>query len=187
MLHKAIPLLVAFSLVLAACGSAGQSGATTSDAQGQELFVSNCGECHGNDATGSDKAPTIIGHTIEKVKEQVRTPEGDMDAISPDKLSDSDLELIAQFVASLGAGEEAHEEITFSDEERTHLMAAYEAIKDKDNIDRETAVQHLEQADALATDEAAKLYEELIEAIEAKKAGTARHELKELLGLMDMK
>lgn len=186
MAHKVIPLFVTLALVLAACGSTGEPKSELPANQGQELFVLNCGECHGNDATGTDEAPAILGHTLEQVKEQVRTPEGDMEAISPEKLSDADLEIIAQFVASMGSGEEAHEEMMLSDEERTHLMAAYEAIKDKDNMDRETAIQHLEQADALATGESAEFYEEMIELIEAKKAGTVRHELKELLGMMEM-
>jgi mono/diheme cytochrome c family protein len=185
--YKIIPLFVTLALVLAACGSAGEPGDAGSANQGQDLFVLNCGECHGNDATGSDEAPVIIGHTLEQVREQVRTPEGDMEAIPPDKLSDADLELIAQFVAGLGEGEEAHEaDISPSAEERVHLMAAYEAIEDYENMDREAGIEHLKQAAALATGETAELYEELIEAIEAKKAGTARHELKELLGIMEM-
>ncbi len=36
MFHKAVPLLVAISLVLAACGSASQSEASTSVAKGAE-------------------------------------------------------------------------------------------------------------------------------------------------------
>lgn len=110
-----------------------------------------------------------------------------MEAIPTDKLSDTDLEVIAEFIAGLGQGEAAHEqEINLSAEERIHLLAAYEAIEDHENMDREAGIEHLEQAAALATGEAGEFYEELIEAIEAKRAGTARHELKELLGLMDM-
>ncbi len=186
MAHKVIPLFVMLSLVLAACGSTGEPKSELPANQGQELFALNCGECHGNDGTGTDEAPTILGHTLEQVKEQVRTPEGDMEAILPEKLSDADLELIAQFVVSLGSGEEAHGgEISLSDEERIHLMAAYEAIEDHENMDREAGIEHLEQAAALATGESAEFYEEMISLIEAKKAGTARHELKELLGLME--
>lgn len=187
MAHKIIPLFATLALVLAACGSAGEPGDSGSATQEQDLFVLNCGECHGNDGTGSDEAPGIPGHTVEQVREQVRTPEGDMEAISPEKLSDADLELIAQFVAGMGGGEEAHMgEISPSDEERIHLMAAYEAIEDFENMDREAGIEHLEQAAALASGEAAEFYEELVELVEAKKAGTARHELKELLGLMGM-
>lgn len=186
MAHKIVPLLVVLALVLAACGSAGEPGSQVSANRGQELFALNCGECHGSDGTGTDEAPTIVGHTVEQVREQVRIPEGDMEAIPGEKLSDSDLELIAQFVASLGEGEEAHEaDFSFSDEERTHLMAAYEAIEDYESMDRAAAIEHLEQVAALATGEAAEFWEEMIELIKANKAGTARHELKEVLGLLE--
>ncbi len=186
MARKTLPLFVVLSLVLAACSSTGSSGGEVSANRGQELFALNCGECHGGDGTGTDEAPTIVGHTAEQVKEQVRTPEGDMKAIPGDKLQDSDLELIAQFVTSLGTGEAAHEEgLTFSDEERTHLMAAYEAIEDYENMDREAAIEHLEQAAALGTGEGAEFCEEMIELIKTGKAGTARHELKEMLGLVE--
>lgn len=186
MARKILPLFVVLSLVLAACSSTGTPGGNTSANRGQELFSLNCGECHGQDGSGTDEAPSIVGHTIEQVKEQVRTPEGDMEAIPGGKLSDADLELIAQFVASLGEGEAAHEEkLTFSDEERIHLMAAYGAIEDYENMDREAAIEHLEQAAALGTGEAAEFCEEMIELIKANKAGTVRHELKEMLGLME--
>lgn len=185
MYHKLVPLLIAFSLVLAACGSAAPSAAT-SKSQGQELFVLNCGECHGNDGTGTDEAPTILGHTSEQVSEQVRTPEGDMEAISSEKLSDADLQLIAQFVAGLQQSEVAHGgAISLSDEQRIHLLASYEAIEDHENMDREAGIEHLQQAAALATGETAEFYEKMAGLIESQKAGTARHELKELLGLME--
>lgn len=187
MAHKIILLFVALALVVTACGSTEEPGDKVSVNQGQDQFVLNCGECHGDDGTGTDEAPTILGHTVEQVKEQVRTPEGDMEAIPPEKLSDAELELIAQFVSNLSGGELAHEEeISLSDEERIHLIAAYEAIQDHENMDREAGIEHLEQAAALSTGETAGFSEEMIELINEKKAGTARHELKELLGLMEM-
>src|SRR3990170_4211404 len=116
MFRKLLPLLIIIALALTACGGGapaasqagaqGQSGAASS-AQGQQLFALNCGECHSEDGTGTDEAPAVLGHTADQILQQVRTPEGDMDAIPADKLSDADLALIAQFVASLG-GEEAH-------------------------------------------------------------------------------
>jgi hypothetical protein len=148
------------------------------------LFALNCGECHSEDGTGTDEAPAVLGHTADQVKEQVRTPEGDMDAIAADKLSDADLALLAEYVASLG-GEEAHPAIEPSEEERVHLEAAFEAIEDYENMDRQAAVTHLEQAVALATGEAAELYEDMLASVKAEKAGNARHELRELLGMVE--
>jgi len=62
---------------------------------------------------------------------------------------------------------------------------AYEAIEDHENMDRETAITHLEQAVALASGEAAELFDKMLESIKAGKAGNARHELKALLGLAE--
>ncbi len=186
MFRKLIPLLTLAALVLAACGtSPAQSGAVAAaPAKGQEVFKTNCGECHGNDGGGTDEAPALAGHTADEVTKQVRTPEGDMKAIPPDKLSDTDLALIAQYIVGLG-GKDAHPDIKPSEEEKTHLMAAYEAIKDKDKMDRQTAINHLDQAVALASGDASMVYTDMLNAIKAGKAGNARHELKELLGLME--
>ena len=186
MFRKLLPVLVIATLVLTACsgGSPAQSSAASAPAKGQEVFKTNCGECHGDDGSGTDEAPALSGHTAEEVTKQVRTPEGDMKAIAPDKLSDADLALIAQYVVSL-SGKDAHPDIKPSDEEKTHLMAAYEAIKDKDQMDRQTAINHLDQAAALASGDASDLYQQMITAIKGGKAGNARHELKDLLGLME--
>ncbi len=185
MFRKLLTALIIATLVLTACGggSPAQSGAAT-PAKGQEVFKTNCGECHGDDGSGTDEAPALAGHIVDEVTKQVRDPEGDMEAISPDKLSDADLALIAQYVASLG-GQDAHPDVTPNEEEKTHLMAAYEAIKDHENMDRQTAINHLEQAAALASGDATELYNEMVTAIKGGKAGNARHELKELLGLME--
>ena len=193
MFRKLLPLLIIIALALTACGggapAASQAGAqrqggAASSAQGQQLFALNCGECHSEDGTGTDEAPAVLGHTTDQILQQVRTPEGDMDAIPADKLSDADLALIAQFVASLG-GEEAHPAIEPTEEERVHLEAAFDAIKDYENMDRQAATTHLEQAVALATGDAAELYEDMLASVKAEKAGNARHELKELLGLTE--
>lgn len=188
MIRKAFLLPVILALLLAACGApAGQTvveNAGGAPAPGQALFSLNCGECHGENGTGTDEAPAVLGHTADEIIAQVRTPEGDMEAILPDKLSDADLELIAAFVTGLGSAE-AHPEIEVTEEERVHLEAAFEAIEDFENMDREAGNTHLEQAVALASGEAAELYEELLEAVQDEKAGVARHELKELLGMAE--
>lgn len=186
MFRKLLPLLIISALTLAACGGAPAQVSNNSAAASQAVFKTNCGECHGEDGGGTNEAPALAGHTVDQVLKQVRTPEGDMEAISPAKLSDADLALIADFVANL-KGEDMHgEDIQPTDEEKVHLMAAYVAIKDHDNMDGQTAIEHLDQADALATGPAARLFEAMIASIKAEKAGNARHELKELLGIMEM-
>lgn len=182
---KFFTIFILAGLVLSACGSLGASlNASDALAQGKAQFVSLCASCHSVDGTGSDIAPSVIGHTAEAIAKQVRNPVGGMPAFSQGLLPDSDLELLVQYVVSLG-GEEAHPEIMPSEEEQIHLMAALEAIEDPQNVDREVAINHLQQAMALGTEEAAAVYAELIEAIENGKASTARHELEELLGMTD--
>jgi len=184
MIRPSTFLLLA-ALVLAACSAPTQpTGAAPDVAGGQELFALNCGECHGEDGLGTDEAPAVLGHSVEELTNQVRTPEGDMEAIPPDKLSDEDLALIAAYVASLPA-EAAHSDVAASPDAVPHLEAALEAIRDHENMDRETALAHLEQAAALTDGEEAELYQEFIESIVQGRAGNARHEMKELLGLME--
>lgn len=188
MTHRPYSTLIIASLVVAACTTASpappaaQAPSDAASTQGQQLFALNCGECHGDNGLGSDGAPAVTGHTVEQVVQQVREPEGDMEAIPADKLPEADLQAIAAYVASL-PGEDAHPAIQPSDEERAHLEAAFEAIEDYEAIDRPTAITHLEQAVALASGEAAELYAELLDAVKTQRAGNARHELKELLGL----
>ena len=185
MVRNLLPVLVVFAIILVACSpSAAPPAGGAASAQSQALFALNCGECHGDDAKGSDEAPALAGHTVEQVNEQVRNPEGDMEAIPASKLSDADLAVISDFVAGLG-GEDAHPDITPTEEEQVHLEAAYQAIEDFENMDRESAITHLEQASALASGEASKLYDELAADIKANKAGNARHELKEMLGMVE--
>ncbi len=185
MFHKSLAVLIAAAVLLAACGGTSQPAVqppVAANTEGQQLFALNCGECHSDDGTGTDEAPAVRGHTVEEVFKQVREPMGDMEAIPSDKLSDADLQAIAAYVAGL-PGEAAHPAIKPTDEEAVHLKAALGAIQDDKNMDREVAITHLEQAAALANGDAAMLYDEMIEAIKTKKAGNARHELKELLVL----
>ena len=73
MFRDFLPLLAVTALALTACGGgapapaqAGAQGAggAASSAQGQQSFALNCGECHGEDGTGTDEAPAVIGHTL---------------------------------------------------------------------------------------------------------------------------
>ncbi|HLC04139.1 MAG TPA: c-type cytochrome [Anaerolineales bacterium] len=189
MTRRTLIALTLGALALPACGGssgtvAAPAGSQTDLARGQQLFSENCGECHGLDAAGSDEAPAAVGHSPEEVIEQARNPMGDMDPIPVGELSDADLALIAAYLQTLD-GAEAHPEIEPGEAEQLHLVAALEAIEDPENLNREEAVSHLEQAVALASGEAAGLYAELLEAVENRRAGVARHELEEILGMAE--
>ena len=185
MIHKLLLLFVLAGLVLAACGASGPSQAVSDPlAQGKTKFDVLCASCHGEDGTGSGSAPSIFGHDSEEIRMQVRNPEGNMPSFSSTLLSDSDLEVLVQYALSLSAErEEAHADIIPGEEEKAHLMAAYEAINDSPELDSEAAINHLEQAIALATDEAASMYAEIVNYIELGNAHDANHELQELLGM----
>jgi len=185
MIHKLLLLFVLAGLVLAACGASGPSQAVSDPlAQGKTKFDVLCASCHGEDGTGSGSAPSIFGHDSEEIRMQVRNPEGDMPTFSSTLLSDDDLELLAQYAMSLSAErEEANADIMPGEEEKAHLMAAYEAINDSQNMDSEAAINHLQQAIALATAEAAAVYDELIESLEFGNTHDVNHELEELLGM----
>jgi mono/diheme cytochrome c family protein len=69
---------------------------------GELLFVSKgCSTCHGTQGEGTDIAPPLGGHTGEQVKRQVRSPVGLMPAFPPDKISDQELEQVAQYLTTL--------------------------------------------------------------------------------------
>jgi mono/diheme cytochrome c family protein len=183
---KLFTIFLLVGLVLSACAPSGPS-ASASDAiaAGRGEFIAQCASCHSVDGTGSDMAPSVIGRSAEVLTTQVRNPVGGMPAFSSAVISDANLELLVQYVLSLNEGEEIHKEITPTEEERVYLLVAFEAIEDYQNMDREAAINHLQQAVALASSEAAEEYAELIEAIEDGKAGNARHELEEMLGMME--
>ena len=188
---RMIPIFSIVGLVLVACGTG--VSADPIDA-GRNAFVSQCASCHSVDGTGSDRASTVLGRGEELLVAQVRNPQGEMPTFSTDILSDDELDFIVQYVSSLGevAGSdhadehgEAHEEFQASQAEEVHLIAAFEAIEDYMNMDRQAAINHIQQAISLASGEAAEEYAALIDSIEDGKAGNARHELEEMLGMMD--
>jgi mono/diheme cytochrome c family protein len=72
-------------------------------AQGRALFSSvGCAICHGPDGGGTAAGPSLRGVSRERVFQQVRSPEGIMPPFSPQVVSDEELELIIQFLESLG-------------------------------------------------------------------------------------
>ena len=65
-------VLVALSLILAACGGRdlhGDTGIEPQDpelvAEGAELYAANCAECHGEDLRGTDRGPSHLSRVYE--------------------------------------------------------------------------------------------------------------------------
>ena len=70
--------------------SAGEPGGEA-DA-GQALYIAaGCGACHGQNAEGTDIAPSLAGHTSRQVHQQVRSPLAQMPAYPEEQLPDDDL------------------------------------------------------------------------------------------------
>ena len=73
--------------------------------EGQQLFITKgCSACHGQDAQGTAIAPALPGHSAAIVKRQARAPIGLMPVFAPDKITNEELDLIAQFIHSLPGG-----------------------------------------------------------------------------------
>lgn len=186
MFPKLLALFVLAGFVLAACGLSGTSLVVSdSQAQGKAEFGVFCANCHGGDGAGSDSAPSIFGHDGEEIRAQVRSPIGSMPSFSPMLLTDGDLDLIVEYALSLGAErQEAQAHLAPGEEEKAHLLAAFEAI-DVQNADPDAAINHLQQAMALASGDAAAVYAEMIESIEFGKTDDVHRELEMLLGITE--
>lgn len=88
------------------------SGKADDVAQGKSLFVAHCASCHGMNAEGSAKAPTLVGVGAAAVDFQVssgRMPAADAGAQAPRKprpdwADDQAIKDLAAYVQSLGGG-----------------------------------------------------------------------------------
>jgi ubiquinol-cytochrome c reductase cytochrome c subunit len=92
----------------------GRASASSSSAQqiaqGKSLFSVTCASCHGIDAQGTSRAPSLIGAGAAAVDFQMSTgrmPLKEIDAEAPSKpsnFSQKQIYAIAAYVASLGGG-----------------------------------------------------------------------------------
>ena len=77
---------------------------------GMTLFADNgCTACHGDDASGTDIAPALVGLTMEQIKDQVREPSGTMPPFSAEQISDNELDQIAVYLMSLDGDSHEHD------------------------------------------------------------------------------
>lgn len=116
---------------------------TTMIAEGKALFTKACAACHGADGEGTDLAPMIAGHSASATRVQVRNPLGKMPAFSGAQLSDTDLDKIGAFIASLGPAVAPAKDWEKAPSEVVHLWMALLAVKGNDSVD---ARHHLEDA-----------------------------------------
>lgn len=111
-------LFVALACVIpmAACGGSSAEGGegTTVAAQyqgpiqsedvvtGEQLFTDVCGACHSD---GGAPDLTAHAHGAGQIRQIVREGEGQMPPLDSSRLSDSDLEAVLAYMATIGAAE----------------------------------------------------------------------------------
>lgn len=107
-----LALLVTGGLYAVLAPSMANADTTTNEdvAEGQKLFLANCATCHGKDASGTDKVPTLIGVGAASVNFQVGTGRMPMQATAPQAeakeplMTPTQTKQLAAYVASLGPG-----------------------------------------------------------------------------------
>ncbi|PID54703.1 MAG: cystathionine beta-lyase [Micrococcales bacterium] len=86
------------------------ASATGDTDAGNELFLTNCATCHGNNAGGTENGPSLIGVGAAAVDFQVATGRMPMQATAPqapkkrNDFSEQEIADMATYIASLGAG-----------------------------------------------------------------------------------
>lgn len=117
--HKMAPIVlmllalvltgVAYTLIAPREAQAATATAEDID-EGYKLFRSNCASCHGPSAAGTDSGPSLIGVGAAAVDFQVGTGRMPMQMNGPQaqqkpvQFSDKQVQQLAAYVASLGAG-----------------------------------------------------------------------------------
>jgi ubiquinol-cytochrome c reductase cytochrome c subunit len=100
-----------YSLVAPKEANASAAAPADAVAEGKNLFISNCASCHGTGAQGTKSGPSLVGVGAAAVDFQVGTgrmpmakPGVQAPAVNKVKFTDQQIESLAAFVASLGAG-----------------------------------------------------------------------------------
>jgi len=113
-------------------------------ATGSEVYLNaGCSACHGLNAEGTDVGPSVAGHTVEQVHQQVRSPLAQMPAYSEAQLSEEDLDQVAGYLAGLESMEEHAEPVKLSDVLAIHHWMAISAITAGDRGDALHHVGHI--------------------------------------------
>lgn len=178
-------ILVTVAILVAAC-SADATPTPTAPPDpleaGEQLFrTAGCAVCHGQDALGTGAGPALPGHTEDQVLRQVRSPVGRMPAFSASQVSDEELDLIADYIISLGGGNGHVEPTTLGEDEVLvmHHWMALDAIQTENLDEADHHIQHI--ISAVQDDEHLNLMEEIAAAVSSGDLHDAEHLLEELL------
>jgi ubiquinol-cytochrome c reductase cytochrome c subunit len=105
-------VLTGFAYALAVPSRASAAAAAPDDVEaGKQLFLANCATCHGTNAEGRAKAPSLIGVGAAAVDFQVSTGRMPLQASGPQApatrrvhFSEEEIAQMAAYIASLGPG-----------------------------------------------------------------------------------
>lgn len=112
---------------------------------GRQIFLeNNCAVCHGENAEGTDLAPALAGHSETAVRRQVRAPTGNMPVYPPDKISSTELDALAAYVAQLeGEDDHPHPVGELGSMVTQHLWMALYVLEDEDTANVADALHHI--------------------------------------------
>lgn len=150
---------------------------------GQEVFATaGCAACHGEEAQGTDFAPGLAGHSIAQVKRQVRAPIGTMTVFPPEKISNEDLQELAEYIGGLEGGH-AHARAGMSGDDLLmhHWMALF-ALEAGDIHDGSHHLDHILDA---AEGQHLRMMEQSKDLLSEGGVHEAEHIIEEMLAGLD--
>ncbi len=152
---------------------------STPESEGQRLFIANgCGACHGELGQGSSIAPALAGHTASQVMRQARAPLGLMPVFPPSKISNAELDQIAEYIETL-EGDHAHIRVVDPGEalSQHHWMTLFALEDDSAN----EAVHHIDHIISQVTGQHLSLMEEAKGETERRNLHEAIHIIENML------
>jgi mono/diheme cytochrome c family protein len=147
--------------------------------QGGDLFNAvGCAACHGPDAGGTEIAPALSGQTEAQVRRQARAPVGIMPVFPMDKITDTQLDSLVDYVTSLSGGNAHQKSSNVGAEMEMHHWMALSAIEVNDINE---AIHHVEHVIGLTEgDHRARMQAAIID-LEAGNLHDSAHHIKEML------
>lgn len=156
------------------------SASATDAAVGEAIYnKAGCVACHGTEAQGSSIAPRLSGHTAEQVRRYLRNPQGKMPRFGLDKISDSQLEAIASYLAGLPVPEAPVAPMDTLAALEMHHWMAHRALRSND---LQHSVHHLSHARDFITDDAhRRSMERVFELVRANRLEPAAYAVLKML------
>ncbi|MEE9248028.1 MAG: cytochrome c [Dehalococcoidia bacterium] len=147
--------------------------------EGHQLFIAKgCSACHGQDAQGTAIAPAMPGHSAAIVKRQARAPVGVMPLFPPDKITNEELDLIAQFIASLPAGHQHMRQVDVGSEVALHHWMALLSLEEGEITE---GIHHVEHIIGLVQDTHLARMQEILQQLQEGEVHDATHGIQDML------